>query len=190
LFAGAQLVIGIGAGLVIPYLNLYFQDRFHTSHTGIGIILSLGQAATAVAMVIGPAVVRKVGEVKAIVLLQLLSLPFLLVTAFTTNLYLAALAFLFRQALMNAGNPIITSFMMGKVHNDIKGVANSFNQMAFSFGWATMGPISTYIVATNGAYWGYSIVFSITACLYFCGAIYFYLVFRDKKPIIANSTAV
>jgi MFS family permease len=106
LFAVAQLLIGFGAGLVIPYLNLYFADRFSASNSLIGLVISLGQGATAVAMIIGPMVVRKVGEVKAVAVLQLLSLPFLLLTAYTQQFWLAALGFLFRQALMDAGNPI------------------------------------------------------------------------------------
>ncbi|WP_456271075.1 MFS transporter [Bacillus sp. AK031] len=189
LFVGAQLIIGIGSGLVVPYLNLYFADRFHTSHSAIGLILSLGQGATAIAMIIGPAVVNKIGEVKAVVLLQLLSLPFLLLTGITTNLYLAVFGFLFRQALMNAGNPIQMALMMRKVPDDKKGIANSLSQMAFSFGWATMGPVSTYIVAAYGSYWGYSVVFAITGCIYLTGSIYFYLVFNEKKPTVSERPA-
>lgn len=189
LFVGAQAIIGIGSGLVIPYLNLYFADRFQTSYSAIGMILSLGQAATAIAMIIGPAIVNKMGEVKAVVLLQLLSLPFLLLTGFTTNIYLAVIGFLFRQALMNAGNPIQMSLMMNRVPDEMKGIANSLSQMAFSFGWATMGPLSTFIVAKYGSYWGYSYVFLITGMIYFIGALYFLLVFKEKKNSIINESA-
>jgi MFS family permease len=189
LFVGAQLIIGIGSGLVVPYLNLYFADRFHTSHSAIGLILSLGQGATAIAMIIGPAVVGRIGEVKAVVLLQLLSLPFLLLTGITTNLYLAVFGFLFRQALMNAGNPIQMALMMRKVPDDKKGIANSLSQMAFSFGWATMGPVSTYIVAAYGSYWGYSVVFAITGCIYLTGSIYFYYMFKEKTPSVSKRPA-
>ncbi|WP_442596007.1 MFS transporter [Neobacillus sp. D3-1R] len=181
LFAFAQLLIGIGAGLVIPYLNLYFSDRFSASNTTIGLIISLGQAATAIAIIIGPLVVRKIGEVKAVVTLQLLSLPFLLLTAYTEHLWLAAIGFLFRQALMNAGNPIQMSLMMSKVDNSMKGLANSVNQMVFNLGWAMMGPVSTGIVVKYGTYWGYATVFSITASLYLVGSVYFYIVFKKLK---------
>ncbi len=185
------MIVGIGSGLVVPYLNLYFADRFHTSHSAIGIILSLGQGATAIAMIIGPVVVNKVGEVKAVVILQLLSLPFLILTGLTTNLYFAIIGFLFRQALMNAGNPIQMSLMMRKVPDEMKGFANSFSQMAFSLGWATMGPVSTFIVASYGSYWGYSLVFSLTGFIYLCGALYFLMVFREKTDhLIENSKAV
>ncbi|MBP2240416.1 MFS family permease [Cytobacillus eiseniae] len=192
LFAFAQLLIGVGAGLVIPYLNLYFADRFYASNSAIGLIISMGQAATAVAMVIGPVVVRRFGEVKAVVILQLSSLPFLLLTAYTENLWLAAIGFLFRQALMNAGNPIQMSLMMSKVGDSMKGLANSVNQMVFNLGWAFMGPVSTGIVIKYGAYWGYALVFTITASLYLIGSIYFYLVFKNynktnSAPITAKS---
>ncbi|TKC15398.1 MFS transporter [Robertmurraya kyonggiensis] len=182
LFAVSQLIIGVGAGLVIPYLNLYFADRFFASNSVIGLIISLGQAATAVAMIIGPLMVKRFGEVKAVVILQLSSLPFLLLTAYTENLWFAAVGFLFRQALMNAGNPIQTSLMMSKVDNSVKGLANSINQMVFNLGWAIMGPVSTGIVIEHGAYWGYAIVFSITAGLYLVGSLYFLKVFKSLKP--------
>jgi MFS family permease len=177
LFAIPALLIGFGAGLVIPYLNLYFSDRFAASNTMIGVIISLGQAATAIAIIIGPLVVRKVGEVKAVVILQLLSLPFLLLTAFTEHLWLAAVGFLFRQALMNAGNPIQSSLMMSMVDDSVKGLANSVNQMVFNLGWAVMGPVSTGIVLNYGTYWGYATVFTITAILYLIGSIYYFIVF-------------
>jgi MFS family permease len=183
LFAVAQLMIGFGAGLVIPYLNLYFADRFMASNSLIGLVISLGQGATAVAMIIGPLVVRRLGEVKAVVVLQMLSLPFLLLTAYTQNFWLAALGFLFRQALMNAGNPIQMSLMMSKVDDSMKGLANSVNQMVFNLGWAVMGPVSTGIVLKYGSYWGYATVFTITAGLYLIGSTYFFVVFKTMdKP--------
>ncbi|MDY0409670.1 MFS transporter [Virgibacillus soli] len=181
LFSIAQLLIGFGSGLVIPYLNLYFADRFAASNSMIGVIISLGQAATAVAMFIGPLVVKKVGEVRAVVILQLSSLPFLLLTAYTQNLWLASIGFLFRQALMNAGNPIQMSLMMSKVDDSVKGLANSVNQMVFQLGWAFMGPVSTSIVLQYGSYWGYAHIFTITSGLYLTGSLYFYFVFRKLK---------
>lgn len=180
MFAFAQMCIGFGAGLVIPYLNVYFADRFAVSNTSIGIVVSLGQAATAIAMFIGPLVVRKFGEVKAVVFLQMSSIPFLLLTGLTTNFNLAAVGFLFRQALMNAGNPIQSSIMMSKVDDSMKGFANSVGQMVFMLGWACMGPVSTAIVSKYGSYWGYAYVFGITAMLYLIGSSYFYVAFGGK----------
>ncbi|OIK12169.1 MFS transporter [Bacillus sp. MUM 13] len=179
LFFISQLLIGTGSGLVIPYLNLYFADRFFVSNSMIAIILSAGQGATAAAMLIGPRFVKRFGEVKSVVILQMLSLPFLLLTAYTHQLWIAAIAFLFRQALMNAGNPIQMSLMMSLVSNRSKGLANSMNQMAFNLGWAFMGPVSASLVISLGSYWGYAAVFSITAGIYLLATTFFFIVFKS-----------
>ncbi|WP_353626039.1 MFS transporter [Bacillus sp. JCM 19041] len=180
LFAVSSLLIGFGSGLVIPYLNLYFNDRFDLSYSAIGLVLSLGQGMTVIAMLIGPKVVNRFGEVKAVFLLQMGSIPFLLLTAFTNVLWFAIIGFLFRQALMNAGNPIQAALVMKLIHPRMRGTANSVTQTVFQLGWALMGPVSMGIVAAYGAYNGYAIVFTITACLYVLGSVFFLLVFRKK----------
>ena len=180
-FSFASLLIGFGSGLVVPYLNLYFANRFDASNSYIGLVLSLGSAMTAVAAMIGPALSRKVGKVRALILFQALSIPFLLLTAYTTSLWLASLGFLLRQALMNAGNPIQSAIAMEVVSDKYKGLANSMNQMVFSLGWATMGPVATGLVVTQGSYWGYAYAFTITAGLYIISSVYYYFIFGKRK---------
>lgn len=181
LFGFANLLIGTGSGLVIPYLNLYFSNRFDASNSYVGLILSLGSAMTAVAMLMGPALVKKVGQVRALVIFQLLSIPFLFLTGYTTSLVVASIGFLLRQALMNAGNPIQSAIAMDLVHDKYKGLANSVNQMVFNLGWATMGPVSTGLVMAYGFYWGYAYTFTITGILYIIASTYFYILFGRKK---------
>lgn len=180
-FSVAGLLIGIGSGLVVPYLNLYFANRFDATNAYIGFILALGSAMTAIAMLIGPMLVKRIGKVKALIAFQLLSIPFLLLTAFTTSLTLASLGFLLRQALMNAGNPIQNAIAMDIVADKYKGLANSMNQTVFQIGWASMGSIATGLVVANGSYWGYAYAFSITAALYVVAASYYYIVFGRMK---------
>ncbi len=180
-FSFASLLIGFGSGLVVPYLNLYFANRFDASNSYIGLILASGSAMTVVAMLIGPVLVAKVGKVNAMLLFQLLSIPFLILTAYTTSLLLASLGFLLRQALMNAGNPIQSAIAMEVVHDKYKGLANSANQVVFNIGWATMGPVAAGLVISFGSYWGYAYAFSITSVLYLISAIYFYFIFGKRK---------
>lgn len=180
-FSFASLLIGIGSGLVVPYLNLYFSNRFDASNAYIGLVLSLGSAMTAVAMLIGPMLVKRVGKVKALIIFQMLSIPFLILTAYTTSLLLASLGFLMRQALMNAGNPIQSAIAMEIVADKYKGLANSVNQMVFNIGWATMGPVAAGLVIANGFYWGYAYAFTITAGLYIVSSTYYFFVFGKRK---------
>ncbi|KGR75748.1 MFS transporter [Ureibacillus sinduriensis] len=183
LFGIANLLIGTGSGLVIPYLNLYFANRFDASNSYVGLIIALGSAMTAVAMLIGPLLVKKVGKVRALVIFQLLSIPFLFLTAFTNSLLIASIGFLMRQALMNAGNPIQSAIAMDVVHNKYKGLGNSVSQMVFNIGWATMGLPAAWLVTTYGNYWGYAYAFSITGFLYLIASTYFYLVFSRRYKV-------
>ena len=180
LFSIANLLIGTGSGLVIPYLNLYFANRFEATNSYIGFILALGSAMTAVAMLIGPRLVKRVGKVRALVIFQIASIPFLFLTAYTTSLFFASIGFLLRQALMNAGNPIQSAIAMDVVHDKYKGLANSVNQMVFNIGWATMGLPAAWLVTEFGTYWGYAFAFSITGGLYLIASTYFYLMFGRR----------
>lgn len=180
-FAFAQLLIGLGSGLVVPYLNLYFTNRFSVSLSLVGILISLGQVMTIVSMLIGPLLVNRVGAVRAVVGFQILSLPFLLITGFTNIFAVAAVGFLFRQALMNAANPIQNSILVDRVPDHRRGIANSITQTAFMMGWATMGPVQALLVTRYGSYWGYAITFCITGGLYIASSLLYYRMFRDKK---------
>lgn len=188
LFSIANLLIGTGSGLVIPYLNLYFANRFDATNSYIGFILALGSAMTAVAMLIGPRLVKRVGKVRALVIFQIASIPFLFLTAYTGSLFLASVGFLLRQALMNAGNPIQSAIAMDVVHDKYKGLANSVNQMVFNIGWATMGLPAAWLVTEFGTYWGYAYAFSITGGLYLIASTYFYMMF-GRRYIKTNRLA-
>ncbi|WP_081625208.1 MFS transporter [Paenibacillus massiliensis] len=180
-FVLTQLLIGFGSGLVIPYLNLYFTNRFNASLSGMSLLIALGQVMTIVSMLIGPYLAARLGSVKAVVCFQVLSLPFLLITGFTNLLWVASISFLFRQALMNAANPIHSSVLIDRVSDRRRGIANSMMQTAFMIGWATMGPVQSYLITTYGTYWGYAITFSITGVLYSVSSLLYYFMFRESR---------
>lgn len=136
---------------------------------------------TIVSMLIGPYLAERVGSVKAVVSFQLLSLPFLLLTGSTNVFAVAAMGFLFRQALMNAANPIQSAVLVERVSEKRRGIANSVTQTAFMLGWAFMGPVQSSLVTSNGYYWGYAITFSITGVLYVGAAALYYMMFRKPK---------
>ncbi|WP_458464672.1 MFS transporter [Paenibacillus sp.] len=181
-FVVTQLLIGLGSGLVVPYLNLYFTNRFSVSLSGMSLLIALGQIMTILSMLIGPTLASKVGSVRAVVIFQVMSLPFLLLTGFTNLLFIASLSFLFRQALMNAANPIHSAILVDRISDKRRGIANSLMQTSFMIGWATMGPVQSYLVTTYGTYWGYAITFSITGSLYVISSLMYYLMFKEPKP--------
>lgn len=189
-FALIQLIIGIGSGLVVPYLNLYFTNRFSVSLSAVGILISLGQIMTIISMLIGPSLAARIGSVKAVVCFQILSIPFLLLTGFTNMFAIAAVSFLFRQALMNAANPIQSTVLIERVSDSSRGIANSITQTAFMLGWAFMGSIQSYLVTTYGYYWGYTVTFCITGALYVSAATLYYIMFRKPSQPTMNEALI
>ena len=83
---------------------------------------------------------------------------------------------------MNAANPIHSAILVDRISDKRRGIANSMMQTSFMIGWATMGPVQSYLVTTYGTYWGYAITFSITGCLYVISSLMYFFMFREPKP--------
>jgi MFS family permease len=182
------LLIGAGAGLIIPFLNLYFRNRFHLEPGRIGIYFSVLQFAMLAAVLIVPIMKRRFGYIKTIVLTELLSVPFMLILCYTENLNLAVLAFVFRGALMNMGVPVTNTFMMESVADCDHGLINSLSAIAWGGSWA----VSTQIGGAMIEEGGFVGVFLLAIILYAISAILYYYFFsksevRDGDRIIIET---
>jgi len=184
-FIFANALVGFGAGLFVPFSNLYFENQFQLPTSTIGFIMSLGQASTVIAILLGPALSRRFGRVKTVFYLQILSVPFMLVLGDTRILSLAIFAFLIRQAIMNASNPITSAVMLEEVPENLKGITNSLNQMVFQLGWTVCGRLSGIIIDN----YGYDLIFYLAGGLYATSAVYYYFMFRyiDKRGILTEA---
>ncbi|MBM7615247.1 MFS transporter [Alkaliphilus hydrothermalis] len=173
-FIIASGLVGFGAGLFVPFSNVYFENQFSLPSDKIGIIMSMGQATTIFAVMMGPYVANKIGRVKTVFILQGLSIPFMVMLGDTKFLWLAIIAFLIRQAIMNASGPITSTIMMEEVPEKLKGLTNSLNQTVVQIGWAVCGRLSGKIIENYGYEW----IFYLAGALYGTSAIYYYFTFR------------
>lgn len=169
-----SLLIGTGSGLFMPYLNLYFANRFGVSNTFIGLTLAFAQGLTSLAMALGTKAAQYLGLVRAFVWFNFVSLPFTVYLGYAPALSIAVLVFLARHALMNAGTPLFQSANVLVVDPGRKGLILSLNQATFSLGWAIGGPLSA-LIFKNG---GYPLIFWIVGILYFTGTYLYYLEFK------------
>jgi len=69
-------LLGLGAGLTIPYLNVFIEGKFHISYSSLGALFAWTSLTTAATALIQPALVRRFGEVRTVLLVQGLSLPY------------------------------------------------------------------------------------------------------------------
>lgn len=125
-----QAVIGIGAGALVPFLNVFFKVRFGVSDSLLGVLFALQAIAMGLATLAGTAVAARLGRVRAVVLTQVLSIPFLAILGFVPFLPLASVGFLARAALMNMGSPLYSAFAMDQVDEKRRGTANALLVMS------------------------------------------------------------
>jgi MFS family permease len=147
-FPGA--IVGLGAGLTIPFLNLYFRDRFGLDPADIGVVFAVGQVLTTFAFLSGPIVARRLGTVAAIVGTELLSIPFFLTLAFSNTLPLALLAFWMRSALMQMNQPISSAFALELVPERQMAAVNSVRHVAWNVSWAVSTQVGGLWIAPAG----------------------------------------
>ena len=172
-----NLVTGIGAGLSIPFLNLYFKDIFSASTRSIGIFYGLQQVLMISGLLIAPVLAEKMGRIKTIALSQLISIPFLVIMGITHNLGLAVGAFLIRATMMNMAQPLFTNFAMERVKHEEQPFTNALLVIAWTAGWGASASIGGLLIEK----YSYSIPFFTTSALYLISTILIFAFFKKEK---------
>ncbi len=158
-----NLLIGFGAAILIPYMNVFFLDRFALPDRQLGLLFSLSALLTGVGSVIGPRLAARLGgKIRAVAFTQGASLVFLLLIGFSPYLLLVAISFLLRGTLMNMAVPLYHAFAMEQTAAREQGTVNSVVELAWQVGWA-VGPYLSGVV--QEAY-GFSPLFITTAVMY------------------------
>ncbi len=163
-----QVVIGFGAAILIPYMNVFFKYRFSISDSLLGILFSLSALLIGIGNLMAPRLSAVLGgKIKAVVVTQFASLVFLLVAGFAPFLWLSSVGFLMRSALMNMASPLYTAFCMEHTPEKNQGFVNSVLNLSWNIGWA-VGP---YISGLVQEQYGFSPLFIATSILYLAAII-------------------
>ncbi|MDD4051099.1 MAG: MFS transporter [candidate division Zixibacteria bacterium] len=172
-----SFIVGIGAGIIIPFLNLFFNERFGRSADQIGIYFGLVNLTMFIGVMAGPVLVRKIGMVRTMVFTELASIPFMLVLAYCYSLPLVFAAFLIRGALMNMGSPIGNNFAMEMVPKAHQGLLNAL----LTFSWTSSWMISTQVGGIVIQYYGFTLSLVIAVVLYVFSALLYYYYFHQVE---------
>jgi MFS family permease len=180
-----NLTIGVGAALLIPYLNLFFRERFNTSDQTLGSLFGIAALVTGLSTLFSPKLARITGtRIRAVVLAQGSSLLFLLLLGFSPWMGLAVIGFLGRNALMNMVGPLYDSFALEQVEERQHGTFNSLMMMSWEIGW-TVGPFVSGLIQQR---YGFTPIFVITAVLYGAAIAMIWFFFRDKEEVEVTVT--
>lgn len=178
-----NMILGLGAGLFIPFMNVFFKLQFNVPDALLGTLFAFGAVGMGVASLTGPPLAQRLGKVRTIVWTQGLSIPFLLMMAFVPVLWISALAFVLRYALMPLSAPIYSLFVMEQVAPEDRATVNGWSTMA----WNLLFAGSAWLSGQLQVVWGFGPIFIIVCAIYSSSILLQYLLFA---PLERRATAL
>jgi MFS family permease len=172
-------LISIGAGQVIPFLNLYVQRKFGLDLAQLNAVFAVTSLGTVVAILLQPRLARRFGQITSVVIVQGASIPFLVVLGFSPVLWSVILAMAVRNSLMNAGNPIFSAFAMEQVTPVERATLAAAMSVLWQMGWVIGGTFYALLQATIGFEAGYAVNFATIIALYTIATVLYWAWFRD-----------
>lgn len=177
-------LISIGAGQVIPFLNLFVQGKFGLDLASLNAVFAVTSLGTVLAILLQPALARRLGKMASVVAVQAASLPFIIVLGFSPVLWTVILAMAVRNSLMNAGNPIFNAYAMEKVLPSQRASFSAASSVLWSLGWAIGMPYYSLAQATLGFGGGYTLNFVTIITLYSTATfLYWYWFGREEARL-------
>jgi MFS family permease len=185
------LLISIGAGQIIPFLNLFIQRRFGLDLASLNAVFALTSLGTVLAILAQPWLARRFGQITSVVLVQALSIPFLVVLGFSPILWTVIAAMMVRNSLMNAGNPIFNAFAMEQVTAAERASLSAAMSVLWQVGWVIGGTWYAVLQATIGFDAGYTVNFVTIITLYSIATCLYWIWFRaaDRRALAARLAA-
>jgi MFS family permease len=175
-----MLVTSIGAGLIMPFMNVFFRQVHHQPDPVIGSLFAWGSLAMGLGLLLAPPLADRMGKIQFVVVTQSLSIPFLIILGFSPIFWMSAGAYYVRLALMNMSGPVYQTFVMEHVEPSARATVASLVSMAWNFGWAFSPTISGYLQVQYGfgpAFLGTIILYTVSTIMYYA----FFLCGKERQ---------
>ena len=183
-----MFLIAIGAGLTIPFMNLFFHSVFNMDSDTFALMGSIAAIIVFIGGMLTPILRRKFGYGTSIAITQFSAILFLVALASTElyshlgfALWLAGGAFIIRQPLMNMASPITSELVMKYVGEQNRELISAIESGLWNASWFVSAKIFQYLRSLELEYYK---IFIVTAILYSFGtATYLFLVRRYNREI-------
>jgi len=181
------LLTSLGAGLIMPFMNVYFRVVHNQPDPVIGTLFAWGSLAMGLGLLIAPPLADRTGKIQLVVITQALSIPFLILLGFSPIFWVGAASYYIRLALMNMSSPVYQAFVMEHVDHSGRATVASLTSMAWNFGWAFSPTISGWLQVK----YGFGPPFIGTIALYTIAVTMYWAFFwrRTIEPAAAQAAA-
>ncbi|NOH01458.1 MAG: MFS transporter [Chloroflexi bacterium] len=172
-----MLITSIGAGLIMPFMNVFFRVVHNQPDPVIGTLFAWGSLAMGIGLLIAPPLADRTGKIQLVVITQALSIPFLILLGFSPIFWVGAATYYIRLALMNMSSPVYQTFVMEHVEPSGRATVASLTSMAWNFGWAFSPTISGWLQVK----YGFTPPFIGTITLYTISVLMYWAFFWRRK---------
>ena len=166
-FSFSQALVGLGAGLFFPFLNIYFVKELHASTVYYGALTSAVTASLALVSLASAPLADRFGQMRVAVVAQVISLPFMVLMGAVPVLAVVSVAYIMRTALINTGAAPEQAWLMDTVPPERHVLASNVYNASWQGAWAVGAALGGSLIAIGG----YGLPFYLAAGLYGLSAL-------------------
>jgi MFS family permease len=178
-YAVTVTVVGMGAGIIVMYFNLFFS-WWGADSAFIGLVFGLNILVLSAGNFLAPAMADRIGKVKTVVITEALSIPFLLMLYWSPFFSLAVLAYIARATLMNMAGPISNALFMEGLTKEERSTAMGVVGTGDQFVRGVGAIIGGWFLAAGL----YKEPYLLVSGLYVLAVVMFYYFFKNKEQEI------
>ncbi|MBY0516522.1 MAG: MFS transporter [Bacteriovoracaceae bacterium] len=177
-----KVSLALGAGMIIPFMNVYLSKKFNLGSATIGGYFGALQLFTFAGIFLSPVIVKRVDRLRFMMITSLLSVPFMLTMAFASSVSLVMGSFFMRGMLMNMSGPMTSLFEMERVKETDCLFVSSMLIFCYNSSWTLSSQLGGWVIES----YGFQYSFMIAASFYFLAVCCYWMFFRARKIQVAS----
>jgi predicted MFS family arabinose efflux permease len=175
----------LAMGAFNPFITAFLAGRWHMDVARIGFLVSSGQVVQVIGVLAAPAVLRRLGVVRGVAAMQIVTGLALVLLAINHSAALAAILYLGYVSFQYMSEPGLFSLLMDRVGPGERSGASALCFLATSIA----GTVSAFCSGAAIARFGYSAVLVVSAAMAGVAALLFRRVGQDRAIPITSPTA-
>ena len=179
------VLISVGAGLTIPFVNLFFNSIFGFDSSHYSMMGSITAMLVFIFSLLVPTLRKKYGYWMTIVVVQSLAIACLVIMSITEiyvsyeyAVYIAVSAYVLRQPLMHMAHPASNELMMNYVGKNNQELISALSSSLWSASWFVSAKLFEWLRLLNFKYYE---IFLITAFLYIIGVVLYGFIIKEYE---------